>query len=248
MIESSPKLFVRVRAFFVIKVEQMDVTVLSLGGSVLVKDEDPSAYLSELARMLVEVSSNTKLYIVAGGGRIARFYIRAGRSLGAKEQYLDLMGIDATRLNARLLIAALKGHACQEPPREYEEAALAGARYPIVVMGGVTPGVTTDAVSARLAERVGATRLVNATSVDGAYTADPKKDVCAKRIPRMSHEELVRLVTGTAEGAGPTTVFDPIGAEVLMRTHIPLTIVDGRSMKNLKLALEGKECVGTIVD
>jgi len=225
----------------------MDVVVLSLGGSVLVKDEDPSAYLSELAEMLVDVSSRTKLYIVTGGGRIARFYIRAGRSLGAQEQYLDLMGIDATRLNARLLIAALKGHACQEPPRDYEEAAGAGESHSIVVMGGVKPGVTTDAVSSRLAERVGATRLVNATSVDGAYTSDPKKDADAKRIPHMSHEELVSLVKGTAEGAGPNTVFDPVGADVLMRTRIPLVIVDGRSMKDLRLALEGEECRGTVV-
>ncbi|MEW5748386.1 MAG: UMP kinase [Candidatus Thermoplasmatota archaeon] len=225
----------------------MDVVVLSLGGSVLVKDEDPSAYLEELAKMLVEVSSATKVYVVTGGGRIARFYIRAGRALGATEQYLDLMGIDATRLNARLVIAALKGLACPEPPKDYDEAVRAGASHQIVVMGGVTPGVTTDAVSARLAERVRATRLVNATSVDGAYTADPKKDVCAKRIPRMSHEELVRLVSGTAKGAGPTTVFDPVGAEVLARTRIPLVIVDGRSMKNLGLALEGRECVGTVV-
>jgi uridylate kinase len=225
----------------------MDVVVLSLGGSVLVKDEDPSAYLQELAKMLVEVSSGAKVYVVAGGGRIARFYIRAGRALGAAEQYLDLMGIDATRLNARLLIAALKGHACPEPPRDYEEAVRAGASHSIVVMGGVTPGVTTDAVSARLAERVRASRLVNATSVDGAYTSDPKKDVTAKRIPRMSHEELVRLVSGTAKGAGPTTVFDPVGAEVLARTGIPLVIVDGRSMSNLSESLRGREFRGTLV-
>lgn len=225
----------------------MDVVVLSLGGSVLVKDEDPSAYLSELSQALLEVSSRCKLYVVTGGGRIARFYIGAGRALGASEQSLDLMGIDATRLNARLVITALAGRACPEPPRDYEEAARAGAAYPVVVMGGVTPGVTTDAVSARLAHRVGATRLVNATSVDGAYTADPKKDVCAKRIPRMTHEELLKLVSGTAKGAGPTTVFDPVGAEELVRSRIPLTIVDGRSIKNLKLALEGGDCVGTVV-
>ncbi|MGD9963585.1 MAG: hypothetical protein AB7S97_06795, partial [Thermoplasmata archaeon] len=64
----------------------MDVVVLSLGGSVLVRDEDPSAYLSELAQALVEVSSRVKLYGVTGGGRIARFYIRAGRTLGAAVQ------------------------------------------------------------------------------------------------------------------------------------------------------------------
>lgn len=225
----------------------MDVVVLSLGGSVLVQDEDPSDYISRLARTLRESSSAVKLYVVTGGGRHARYYIRAGRALGASEEYLDTMGIEVTRLNARLLIAALKGLACPEPPRDYEEAARAGASHQVVVMGGVAPGVTTDAVSARLAKRVQATRLVNATSVDGAYTSDPKKDPAAKRIPAMTHEELVRLVSGTAGGAGPTTVFDPVGADELSRSRIMLTIVDGRDLDNLKPALEGKECRGTVV-
>jgi uridylate kinase len=247
MIESSPKLFVRVRAFVVIKVDHMDVVVLSLGGSVLVQDEDPSEYLSELARTLVEASTHIKLYVVTGGGRIARYYIRAGRSLGASEESLDMMGIGITRLNARLLIAAIGAPACPEPPEDYEGAIRAGASHQIVVMGGVAPGVTTDAVSARLAEHVHASRLVNATSVEGAYTADPRKDPSAERIPRMSHEELMRLVSGTAKGAGPTTVFDPVGAEVLMRSRVPLTIVDGRDLENLGLALRGEECAGTIV-
>jgi uridylate kinase len=89
--------------------------------------------------------------------------------------------------------------------------------------------------------------LVNATSVDGAYTSDPKKDVTAKRIPRMSHGDLVRLVSGTANGAGPTTVFDPVGAEVLARTGIPLIIVDGRDLPNLSEALRAREFKGTLV-
>lgn len=225
----------------------MDVVVLSLGGSVLVKDEDPSQYLSELAQMLVEVSSGSKLYVVAGGGRIARYYIRAGRALGSSEEYLDLMGIDATRLNARLLISALKGHSCPEPPKDYDEAVRAGSAHRIVVMGGVTPGVTTDAVSARLAERVGAARLVNATSVDGAYTSDPMKDRGAKRIPRMTHAELLSLVSGTPSGAGPNHVFDSVGSEVLARSRIPLAIVDGRDLPNMAKALEGGPFEGTIV-
>ncbi len=225
----------------------MDVVVLSLGGSVLVKDEDPSAYLEELAKTLVEVSSAAKVYVVTGGGRIARFYIRAGRALGATEEYLDLMGIDATRLNARLVIAALKDHACPEPPKDYDEAVRAGASYPIVVMGGVTPGVTTDAVSARLAERVKATRLVNATSVDGAYTADPKKDPGAERILAMTHAELVSLVSAGPHGAGPSNVFDRVGSEVLAMAKIPLAIVDGRDLPNLAAVLCGREFKGTIV-
>jgi len=225
----------------------MDTVVLSLGGSILVEDEDPTNYISRLSQMLLELSSSMKIFVVTGGGKIARYYIRSGRALGATEQHLDVMGIEATRLNARLLIVALGGYACPDPPRDYEEAVRAAASHTIVVMGGVSPGITTDAVSALLAERVNADRLINATSVDGAYTADPRKDVCAKRIPRMSHTELVELVSGSVTGAGPNIVFDPIGAGVLARSRIPLVIVDGRSTKNLRLALEGRECTGTLV-
>ncbi|HIH01833.1 TPA: UMP kinase, partial [Thermoplasmata archaeon] len=154
----------------------MDTVVLSLGGSVLVRDEDNTSYIRELAEMLLEVSESAKLFVVTGGGRIARYYIREARSFGAPESFLDEMGIEVTRLNARLLIAALGEHANHIPPVDYKEAVLAAKHNRIVVMGGVSPGITTDAVSSILAERVRADRLVNATSVDRVYTADPAKN------------------------------------------------------------------------
>lgn len=225
----------------------MEPVVLSLGGSILTRDEGDTDYLKNLSKMLVSVSSEHKLFIVTGGGRIARYYIRTARGLGADESYLDEMGIEVTRLNARLLIAALGAKACHTVPKDCDDALHAGMTCPIVVMGGVSPGITTDAVSALLAERVKARRLVNATSVDAAYTADPEKDPKATRIPRMTHKELIGLVSSAPSGAGPNAVFDKIGAEVLERTKISLAIVHGRDLPNLKAALEGKAFKGTLV-
>jgi uridylate kinase len=224
----------------------MEPVVLSLGGSVLVREEGDTAYIRKLAKILIGISSDFKLYVVTGGGKIARYYIRAGRDLGATESFLDESGIEVTRLNARLLITALGDHACHSPPKNYDEAVHAGKTCSIVVMGGVSPGITTDAVSALLAERVKARRLVNATSVDGAYTADPKKDPNAKKIPQMTHRELVDLV-GHSTGAGPNNVFDPVGSRVLERSKISLAIVDGNDLANLRDALEGKKFKGTTV-
>lgn len=220
---------------------------MSLGGSVLVRDQDDTRYIRDLAEALVEVSSTRKLYVVTGGGRIARFYISSGRGLGADETSLDEMGIEVTRLNARLLMIALGEHATRIPPKSYDEAVNAGKTHSIVVMGGVSPGITTDAVSALLAERAKAKWLVNATSVDGAYTADPKKDPTAKHIPTMTHRELIELVGGIPSGAGPSIVFDPTGAKVLERSKIALAIVDGRDIGNLKSALKGEKFKGTLV-
>jgi len=227
----------------------METVVLSLGGSVLLKDDGPdTSYMRALSKLLIALSVKHKLYVVTGGGNIARQYIKAGRILGADESYLDEMGIEVTRLNARLMIIALRDWAYHSPPKNYEEAVHAGKNHSVVVMGGVSPGITTDAVSALVAERVKAKRLVNATSVDGAYTADPKKDPDAARIPRMSHRELVELVGTAPHGAGPNHVFDPVGARVLERSKISLAIVDGRDLTNLRNAIEGKRFNGTTVD
>ncbi len=225
----------------------MEPVVLSLGGSVLVKDDCDADYIRELVKMLISVSEQVKLYVVTGGGRIARYYIRTGRELGAPEKALDELGIEATRLNAKLLITALGAKACPTVPLNYDEAMHAGERSAIVVMGGVSPGITTDAVSSLLAERLKARRLVNATSVDAAYTADPAKDKTAERIPRMSHKDLMKLVSCVPKGAGPNAVFDTHGAEVLARSNIPLAIVHGRDVANLRAALLGSEFKGTTV-
>jgi uridylate kinase len=193
------------------------------------------------------VSTKRKLLIVTGGGRVARYYIRSARALGAPETLLDEMGIAVTRLNARLLSVALGERSTSVPPVDYDEAVAASQSHDIVVMGGVSPGITTDAVSAMLAERAHAPLLVNATSVDGAYTADPKFDPSAKRIPKMSYDELVSLVSGTPAGAGPNIVFDPVGSDVVRRAGIVLSIVDGRDIPNLRAALLGEEFNGTVV-
>ncbi len=226
---------------------EMEPVVLSLGGSVLTRDEGDTAYLRKLAKILIGVSATRKLYVVVGGGKVARYYIGVGRELGADETSLDEMGIDVTRLNARLLMVALGDHAYHVPPRDYDEALQAGKTHAIVVMGGVSPGITTDAVSALLAERVRARRLVNATSVDGAYTTDPAIDPGAVRIPRMTHQELVNLVSKGAHKAGPNNVFDSVGARVLERSGISLAIVAGRDLPNLVAALEGGKFRGTVV-
>ncbi len=226
----------------------MEPVVISLGGSVLVRDENDADYVRGIAQLLLDISSRRKVFVVTGGGRIARYYIGVGRALGAAEERLDEMGIEITRLNAMLLITALEGRACPSPPPDYESAVRAAEEHDIVVMGGVAPGITTDAVSAMLAERAGARLLVNATSVDGAYTSDPAKDPGAKRIPRMSREELVQLVKPCPSGAGPSIVFDPVGAEVVRRVGMRLAIVQGRDLVNLRAAIMGEEFDGTIVD
>jgi uridylate kinase len=84
--------------------------------------------------------------------------------------------------------------------------------------------------------------------VDGAYTSDPAKDPGAERIPSMTREELVKLVSSCPAGAGPSIVFDPVGAEVVSRAGMRLAIVQGRDLANLRAAIMGEGFDGTLVD
>src|SRR2546425_4547170 len=129
----------------------MEKVVVSLGGSVLVPGDDDARYLRDLAALLRDVSARVKLFVVTGGGRIARYYIETGRTLGIGERTLDEFGIAVTRLNARLLAGALDGRANREPATSYSQAAKLARRFPIVLMAGPRPGHTTDPGGASLA-------------------------------------------------------------------------------------------------
>ena len=114
----------------------MERVVVSLGGSILVPGDGDPEYVARLARLLSDLSRDRKLFAVTGGGKIARFYIETGRALGAKERRLDELGIDITRVNARLLGIALHGKTNPEPARTYTEATRLARRYDIVLMAG----------------------------------------------------------------------------------------------------------------
>ncbi|MCK4443954.1 MAG: UMP kinase [Thermoplasmata archaeon] len=226
----------------------MDVVVISIGGSVLIPDDRDFDYLTKLAELLIELSSRVKLYVVVGGGRVSRYYIELGRLLGTDESRLDEMGVVVTRLNAKLLISALSGRANEIPPSTVRDAVGLGKENGIVVMGGTTPGHTTDGVAALLAEGVKADRIINATAVDGIYTRDPKKYDDAERIEHLTFEELLEMCKTTDWKAGPSNVFDSLGAEVIARSGIPLLVVDGRNVEILGSAILGDASSGTLVN
>ena len=224
----------------------MKSLVISLGGSVLVPNLSEHR-IREYAAVLSDVATRYRVYVVVGGGGEARRYIDAARGSGADEGTADEIGIQVTRLNAMLLVAALGGAAYPAIARDQTEALEFSMSGRIVVMGGVTPAQTTDAVAAVLAERTGAGLLVNLTSVDGIYTADPKKDPHATRCECLTPAELAKIVAGSSLGAGSNTVMDAIAVKIIERSRIPLLVLDGRKPENLAAAvLEGRYS-GTLV-
>lgn len=212
---------------------------MSLGGSVLVAEDGVRVdLLRDLGAILARLSEERRLLAVVGGGPVARRYIGAGRELGLDEARLDDIGIAVTRLNARLLAAAVPG-ACLDVPDTHDEAVHLARSWPVVVMGGTHAGHTTDAVAAMLAEKSGAARLVIATNVDGVYTADPRANPDAERLPELTADELVRITFNAGAGAGSAGVVDPLAARLIARSGIATCVVKGTDLKALEAALAG---------
>ena len=220
--------------------------VLSMGGSVLITGDEDERFLPDLAALIRKVAGVFPLIVTAGGGRVARDYIRLGRAMGLTETELDELGIDVSRLNARLLAAVIGPPCPAHPPISLAEAVREAHRSRIVVLGGTEPGHTTDGVAGLLAERLRAQRLVNATKVPGLFERDPRKDPSARRVDRLDYAGFRKMVDAAVSGAaGQQFVFDRLGLESLARAKIPLRIVQGRDLPNLERALRGEEFVGT---
>jgi uridylate kinase len=224
--------------------------VLSLGGSVLLgKNFEPEVVkgrILDFAKAISEISKKHTLFVVVGGGKVSRDYIRIAREIGADETFSDYIGIAVTRLNAMLLSLAIESSP-KLIPEDFRTAFELSLNHPVVVMGGTFPGHTTDATAALLAEFVSADLLLNATSVDGVYSADPKR-FRAEKFERLSFDELVEIVSKGEAVAGSSNVLDLLAAKIIKRSGIK-TIVFLGTPQNILRAVEGDVSgIGTIID
>jgi len=219
--------------------------VVSVGGSVLAPDLEPDRVADYAAAIQSLDEGGHTLGAVVGGGPTAREYIGTARELGANEIELDQLGIAVTRLNGRLLIAALDDRAAPTPAEDYETGREAIRRGDIPVLGGIVAAQTTDAVAAAFAEYVGADLLVYATSVPGVYDADPKADGDATRFDRLSAGELVDIIVETEMNAGSNVPVDLLAAKVIERSGIRTVVLDGTDPQRVVEAVEDGAFDGT---
>jgi uridylate kinase len=223
--------------------------VVSIGGSIVAPPNLDTTFIDSLAKLLVEVSKERKIFCVTGGGWIARQYIEAGRQFGADEEELDLIGIAATRMNAQLLIAALAKYAevPVRPLASVDATVESSEGYNISVMGGTYPGHSTDYVGVELAVRCGATRFVNATNVDGIYSADPNLVATAEMYKDVSIDALIKMMGVEWKMAGTKTVIDGPALKLIRDKRVPTFVVNGRNPPELRRALTGQPFHGTLI-
>ncbi|TFF68232.1 UMP kinase [Candidatus Thorarchaeota archaeon] len=222
--------------------------VLKLGGSLLYSQDGSilTGKIEEYAKHIVALADEGhQLVIVVGGGRAARAFIAAARELGADESRCDWFGIRLARHNAELLAVALGDYAYPKVVESLEELDSVLCLNRVVVMGGLTPGQSTNAVAALAAEVLGADAFFNATNVDGVYDRDPSKPG-AKKLHRVSVEQLEEVLASGGTRAGEYKLFDPVAIRVVARSHIKTMIFNGNEPENLVQLFKGTR-IGTVV-
>ncbi|MCS7118879.1 MAG: UMP kinase [Archaeoglobaceae archaeon] len=215
--------------------------VISLGGSVFEGDVEK---IKKFAKTLDDISEIHQLFIVVGGGKMAREIIDKARKLGASETMCDYLGIAITRINAMLLAFAMRNSA-KKIPKDFIEAEELSRSHKAVIMGGTFPGHTTDATAVLLAEFVKADLFLNATSIDGIYSEDPKKNPNAFKFEKISPRELIELVAREEAKAGVNVVMDVLAAKILERSKIKAIVFKGEP-ENIRKVIDGEK-IGTVI-
>ena len=225
--------------------------VIAFGGSILAPADPKPEFLLEVAHGLKTLAQKQQILVSVGGGSPARRAITAAREIHVGEEELDRIGVAATRLNAQILASVLYAHGAnvnREIPTTVAAAIALLGEHQIMVMGGTTPGHSTDFVAASLAVAANANRLVIATNVDGVYSTDPKRDPEAKRLAELTFDDLLGIVGETAwTTAGSPGVVDGPATLVLAENAMTTCVVLGTDLDEVMKAATGEPFHGSII-
>ena len=232
---------------------EMKRVLLKLSGEVLMGDQgygiDP-AFVAKLASE-VKAAKDTGLEIclVIGGGNIFRGM--AGAAQGMDRGQADYMGMLATVMNALAMQSALEqlgvqtrvqsavqmDQVCEPVIRRRAERHLEKGRIVIFAAGVGAPYFTTDSGAALRAAEMRCDALLKGTSVNGVYSADPKRDPAAQRFETVTYDKVL---------ADNLKVMDASAVALCRDNDIPIVVFSIREQGNLARVLSG-EGVQTIV-
>ena len=220
--------------------------VVRIGGSVVASPPN-TKLMSKYADLIKTVKAQGhEVAVVIGGGALAREFIGIARDLELNMQAQDEVAISVSRLYAQLFLKKLGEAGCSKVALTLDDAAQCLAKGKVVVMGGLKPGITTDAVAALVAERIGADLLVKGTDQEGVYNRDPRTNSDAVKYDHLTFDHFSKIFEGSVHEAGIHQIIDPEAIKVLKRHRVKLIVVNGFKPENILSAVNGEK-VGTLI-
>ena len=220
--------------------------LLKLSGEALMGKEpfgiDPDAVAGLADEIAAAKGQGHELCLVVGGGNIFRGMAAAAK--GFDRATADYMGMLATVMNALALqmalekigvdtrvLSAIPMASVSEPYiRRRALRHLEKGRIVLFAAGTGNPFFTTDTAAALRAAEMGCDALFKGTSVDGIYTADPKKVTSATRYETVSFGKVL---------TDDLKVMDAAAGALFRDNNIPIVVFNIRQPGNLARVLAG---------
>ena len=136
------------------------------------------------------------------------------------------------------VMSAIEMHQVAEPYiRRRAMRHLEKGRVVIFAAGIGNPFFSSDTAASLRAMEIKADILLKATSVDGIYTADPKRDPTAKRYETISYDQILRQ---------NLKVMDTTAVSLCRDNNMPMMVFSMREQGNITRVFSG-EPLGTLV-
>jgi uridylate kinase len=209
-----------------------------------------AVFVAAVAEEIAEAArSGCQIGIVVGGGNFFRGV--AEQAIHMDRVAADHMGMLSTVINAIALqdaiektgvnvrvMSAIQMHQVAEPYiRRRAIRHLEKGRVVIFAAGTGNPYFSTDTAASLRAMEIGAEVLLKATSVDGIYTADPKKDANATKYDQITYMDILQ------QGL---KVMDTTAVSLCMDNSLPMIIFSMRERGNILRVIEGEK-LGSLV-
>jgi uridylate kinase len=187
--------------------------------------------------------------IVVGGGNFFRGV--AQQAIDMDRVAADHMGMLSTVINSIALqdaiekqglfcrvMSAIEMHEVAEPYiRRRAIRHLEKNRVVIFAAGTGNPYFSTDTAASLRAMEISADILLKATSVDGIYSADPKKDPNATKFQTITYDEILRR---------NLKVMDTTAVSLCRDNNMPMMVFSMREQGNITRVVSG-EPLGSLV-
>ncbi len=207
-------------------------------------------FIHKVAEEIADIHAlGCQIAIVVGGGNFFRGV--AQQAIDMDRVAADHMGMLSTVINAIALQDAIekRGLNCRvmsaiemrqvaEPYiRRRAQRHLEKGRIIIFAAGTGNPYFSTDTAASLRAMEIKADILLKATSVDGIYSADPKRDPKATRYETISYDDILRQ---------NLKVMDTTAVSLCRDNNMPMMVFSMREQGNITRVVAG-EPLGTLV-
>ena len=220
---------------------------MSVGGSLIVPDQIDTEFLIKFRSFIEsETQMNERRFIIiAGGGKTARRYQEAAALVHQLDnEDLDWLGIHATRLNGHLIRTILKDIAHLVMITNPDEILDVPKNAKVVVASGYRPGASTDLRAVQIAEKLGASKVINLSNIDYIYTDNPKINKEATPIKDITWKQFRKLIPDRWD-PGLSSPFDPIAAKEAEAKDLEVASINGERIGEIEKYLNQENFIGT---